>query len=237
MSIEIEARNLTKVFGQLHALQSVDLRLRTGEFLTIIGPNGAGKTTLLRCLAGLAKPTGGTVLLRGRELSGTAVETRRHIGFVSHETLLYGDLTAEENLRFYGRMYDVPDLDNRIRELLEALGLGHRAEDRARTLSRGMGQRLALARALVHRPSVLLLDEPHTGLDIQATQALERTLSAMSSMGQTVLMTTHNLAAAARPGSRLLALVAGRIVHEERQVTLTEQQLTSIYSELVGAGR
>jgi heme exporter protein A len=237
MPIEIEAENLTKVFGQHRALRGVDLKLHRGELLTIMGPNGAGKTTLLRCLAGLSKPSEGRVLLLGRDLAESPVEARRTIGFVSHETLLYDNLTATENLLFYGRMYDVADLRQRVEETLERLGLARRCEDPVRTLSRGMRQRLAIGRALLHRPSVVLLDEPHTGLDVGAQEMLDQTLEDLSHAGQTVLMTTHNLATAAKAGSRLAILVEGLIVYEATEGPLTQQALAAVYREAVGAPR
>jgi heme exporter protein A len=237
MSIVLEAENLTKVFGHHRALRGVDLMLQRGELLTIVGPNGAGKTTLLRCLAGLSKPSGGRVLLLGRDLAEKPVEGRRAIGFVSHETLLYGNLTAAENLLFYGRMYDVVGVRERVEQTLERLGLAHRCGDPVRTLSRGMRQRLAIGRALLHRPSVVLLDEPHTGLDVGAQEMLDQTLKDLSSAGQTVLMTTHDLATAANTASRLAILVDGLIVYEGKEGPLSREALTAAYREAVGARR
>ncbi len=233
--LEIQTENLVKAFGRHYALRGVNLGLGQGEGLVMIGPNGAGKTTLLRCLAGLARPSEGKVLLRGQELTGGSGELRRHIGFVSHETLLYDDLTPAENLRFYGRLYDVSHLESRVDQLLGELGLGQRSDDPVRTLSRGMRQRLSLARALLHQPTVLLLDEPYTGLDMQATELLERMLLEMATRGRTVLLTTHDLPTALRCGSRLAVLVEGRIAYETRQGTLSEHELRGIYRDLIGA--
>lgn len=237
MSIVVEAENLTKVFGQHRALRGVDLKLDQGELLTIIGPNGAGKTTLLRCLAGLSKPSGGRVLLSGRELDEAPVEARRVVGFVSHETLLYDNLTALENLLFYGRIYDVADFRGRAEETMEQLGLAHRCDDPVRTLSRGMRQRLSIGRALLHRPSVVLLDEPHTGLDVEAQEMFEQTLDDLSRAGQTVLMTTHNLAIAANAAWRLAILAEGLIVHEAAAGPLTPEELSAVYRDAVGGRR
>jgi len=237
MSSEIEAQSLTKVFGQHRALRGVDLKLHRGEFLTIVGPNGAGKTTLLRCLAGLSKPSGGRVLLAGRDPAESPVDARRTIGFVSHETLLYDDLTAKENLLFYGRMYDVVDLRQRVEDTLERLGLARRYDDPVRTLSRGMRQRLAIGRALLHRPSVVLLDEPHTGLDLQAQEMFDQTLEDLSRAGQTVLMTTHNLTTAANTGSRLAILAEGLIVYEATEGPITPEALSAVYRDAVGGLR
>jgi heme exporter protein A len=232
---EIETRNLTKDFGQRQALRGVELTLATGEFLTIIGPNGAGKSTLLRCVAGLSKPSNGQVLFRGQPLDASATELRRRIGFVSHETLLYDDLTAIENLRFYGRMYDVEQLDGRIEQLLRGLGLHRRAHDAVRTYSRGMQQRLAIARALLHQPSVILMDEPYTGLDEQATEQLDRMLRTMTSGEKTLIMTTHNLATVLQVGSRLAIMVGGRIAYDAPKRPLSLDALSTLYQEVIGA--
>ncbi len=235
VTFEIETRNLTKDFGHQQALRGVDLELPAGEFLTIIGPNGAGKSTLLRCVAGLSKPTRGQVLLRGQPLDVNTTEVRRRIGLVSHQTLLYDDLTAVENLRFYGRMYDVQELDSRIDELLRRLGLIRRAHDPVRTYSRGMQQRLAIARAVIHRPSVLLLDEPYTGLDEQATEQLHDMLRRMESGDQTLIMTTHNLNTVVQIGSRVAILVDGRLAYDAPKRPLSLETLSALYREVIGA--
>lgn len=233
-NLEIEVRDLTKVFGRHHALRGVNLELAEGDFLTVVGPNGAGKTTLIRCLAGLSKPSSGTVLLAGEELSSGGPRLRRHIGFVSHQTLLYDDLTAAENLHFYGRLYDVPHLENRTREIVAHVGLKHRLHDPVRTFSRGMRQRLSIARALVHEPSVMLLDEPYAGLDEQATDMLQDLLREMSEGEQTVIMATHNLGRALDRGRRLAILLAGRIVYETPKDNLDAKGLRAIYRQYVG---
>jgi heme exporter protein A len=169
----IIVNSLTKQFGPFLALRGIDLDIRPGEFVTIVGPNGAGKTTLLRILATLSRPTHGHVSIAGHPLPKGADDARRQIGLLSHQPLLYGDLTAEENLRFFGQMYDVPQLEARILELLDRVELLDRRQDRARTFSRGMQQRLAIARALLHDPAVVLLDEPFTGLDPRSSDRLE----------------------------------------------------------------
>jgi heme exporter protein A len=232
---EIETQDLTKAFGQHLALRGVDLKLAAGEFLTIIGPNGAGKSTLLRCIAGLSKPSRGQVLLHGQRLDASSAQLRRQIGLVSHETLLYDDLTAVENLRFYGRMYDVERLDSQIEQLLRDLGLSRRAHDPVRTYSRGMQQRLAIGRALLHRPSVILLDEPYTGLDEQATEKLGQMLRTLASGDETLIMTTHNLGAVLEAGSRLAIMAGGRIVYDAPQRPLNLDELSSLYREVIGA--
>lgn len=237
LPLELQTINLVKAFGRHYALRGVNLRLEQGEGLVIIGPNGAGKTTLLRCLAGLARPSEGKVFLQGQELTTSAGELRRQIGFVSHETLLYDDLTPAENLRFYGRLYDVAELEARLDQLLGNLGLRQRSSDPVRTLSRGMRQRLSLARALLHQPRLVLLDEPYTGLDMQATELLDGVLLEMAARGRTVLLTTHDLPTALRSGSKLAVLVEGRIAYETPQGPLSESELKDIYRDLIGASK
>jgi heme exporter protein A len=212
----IIATALTKQFGPFRALRGIDLDIQPGEFATIVGPNGAGKTTLLRILATLSRPTAGHVSVAGHALPKGADAARRQIGLLSHQPLLYGDLTAEENLRFFGRMYDVPQLEARIAEQLERVDLLERRHDRVRTFSRGMQQRLAIARALLHDPAVVLLDEPFTGLDPHASDRLEELLRTLNTGARTVLMTTHDLDRGWAMCSRALVLARGQIVYEAR---------------------
>jgi heme exporter protein A len=210
----IEVRGLVKSFGSKVALDGIDLDVAEGEFLTLVGPNGAGKTTLIRVLATLTRPTEGSVRVAGYDLVGQGAEVRRRIGLASHQTLLYEDLSAEENLRFYGRMYEVPELEERITALLQRVGLEHRRRDLVRTFSRGMQQRLSIARALLHDPAILLLDEPYTGLDQQATEVLGEVLGALVGRSCTVLMTTHDLERGLELCDRAAILVNGRIVYQ-----------------------
>ena len=229
----IEVHNLTKSFGSHTALWDVSLSVAGGEFLTLVGPNGAGKTTLLRIVATLSRPTSGEVWLDGQSLSGSAAEGRRRIGFISHQPLLYGDLTAEENLRFYGRMYRIPDLSARIDEVLEQVGLLVRRRDPVRTFSRGMQQRLAIARAILHRPAVMLLDEPYTGLDQQATAMLDEVMQAVGTASRTVLMTTHDLDRGLVRSHRVAILSKGRIVYQAPRSDLDEVSFRQVYHRAV----
>jgi heme exporter protein A len=210
----IEVSGLVKSFGNKIALGGVDLDVAEGEFLTLVGPNGAGKTTLIRILATLTRPTRGSVRVAGCDLVKQGTEVRRRIGLASHQTLLYGDLSAEENLRFYGRMYEVPELEERITALLQRVGLEHRRHDLVRTFSRGMQQRLSIARALLHDPSLLLLDEPYTGLDQHAAGVLRDVLVSLGGRSRTVLMTTHNLERGLELCDRAAILANGRIVYQ-----------------------
>ncbi|NPV06581.1 MAG: heme ABC exporter ATP-binding protein CcmA [Anaerolineae bacterium] len=212
--VVVQAEGVSKSFGARTALAQVDLELCAGELVALLGPNGAGKTTLLRILATLARPTSGTVRLFGLDAARQAQQIRPSLSLLSHRTFLYDDLTAEQNLAFYARMYDLRDGAGRAAELLERVGLSHRQGDLVRTFSRGMQQRLALARALLHRPSLLLLDEPYSGLDPQAAETLSDLLVEMRERGCTVLLTTHDLAQGLSLAERVLVLARGRLVHD-----------------------
>ena len=210
----IEVHGLVKSFGSKAALRGVDLDVANGEALTLVGPNGAGKTTFIRILATLTRPSKGSVRVAGCDLARQGPEIRRHIGLVSHQAFLYGDLSAEENLRFYGRMYDVPELESSIRSLLQRVGLEHRRLDLVRTFSRGMLQRLSIARALLHNPALLLLDEPYTGLDQRAMEMLREVLTDLAGKSRTIVMTTHNLERGLEICDRAAILANGRIVYQ-----------------------
>jgi heme exporter protein A len=209
----IQVRKLVKRFGLKTVLRGLDFTVREGEFVVLLGPNGAGKTTFMRILASLSRQTLGEVRVAGYLLPGQAASVRRSLGVVSHLPLLYGDLTAEENLRFFGRMYDLSGLEKRIPEVLEVVGLSARRHDLVRTFSRGMQQRLAIGRAILHDPEVLLFDEPHTGLDQDACDMLDRLLKEVSGRGRTVVMTSHDLSRVESLGTRFDVLSRGVIGH------------------------
>jgi heme exporter protein A len=207
----IEVSHLVKRFGSRMVLKGVDFEVQPGEFVALLGPNGAGKTTFIRILSSLLQPSLGEVNLCGCRLPAQADQVRRKIGVVAHQPLVYGDLTAEENLRFYARLYAVADREARIRVVLEQIGLDGRRKDLARTYSRGMQQRLAIGRAILHDPEVLLLDEPHTGLDQEAGEMLDAVLRQVSAQNRAVVMATHDLARAAGLASRYDVLSHGII--------------------------
>jgi heme exporter protein A len=189
----IKVQELRKDFGYLQALSGVSFNLNKGEFLTIFGPNGAGKTTLIKILTGLMRPTSGSANIDGFDaLEGNAM-LRSKIGVISHATCLYPDLTALENLLFYAKLYDLDDPEERARESISAAGLQLRRHYPVRTYSRGMQQRLAIARATLHDPSVLFLDEPFTGLDLRATNGLKNKLHDLHTGKRTLIMTTHDI--------------------------------------------
>ena len=229
----IEVRKLVKRFGLKNVLRGLDFHVEPGEFVALLGPNGAGKTTFLRILASLSRPTLGEVHIAGYRLPAQSAAVRRRLGVVSHLPLLYGDLTAEENLRFYGRMYAVDHLDQRTSEVLELVGLNARRRDLVRTFSRGMQQRLAIGRAVLHDPEVMLFDEPHTGLDQDASAMLDKVLREVAAMGRTVVMTSHDLARAADLASRFDVLSRGVIVASVQRRDIQPDGLLSFYRQAI----
>lgn len=225
----IQVRKLVKRFGMKTILRGLDFDVEAGEFVALLGPNGAGKTTFLRILASLSRPAMGEVRIGGYRLPAQAAAVRRKLGVVSHLPLLYGDLTAEENLRFYGKMYGVEDLDRRIHEVLEMIGLAARRRDLVRTYSRGMQQRLAIGRAVLHDPEVMLFDEPHTGLDQDACAMLDQVLREVAARGRTVVMTSHDLARVGDLASRFDVLSRGVITASASQAQVEPDQLLAFY--------
>src|SRR5690606_7391092 len=210
----IQTHSLVKVFGLVPVLKKLDLSIERGECVALLGPNGSGKSTLLRLLSGLSKPTSGTITIGGWELPREAAAVRAQIGMVSHKPLLYENLTARENLRFFARLYNLDDADRRIAHGLDRVGLSKRGDDLTRTFSRGMLQRLSIARALLHDPHVLLLDEPYTGLDVDAAATLDALLRDAHAGGHTLIMTTHELDRAATLATRALILSRGKIAYD-----------------------
>lgn len=207
----IEIVDLVKTFGLLPVLKQINLTVQRGEFVALLGPNGSGKSTLLRLLAGLGRPTSGVIRVGGWELPKEATAVRHHIGLVSHKAHLYENLTAYENLLFFAKLYRIPQPDARIWAMLEQVGLKRRAHDIVRTFSRGMLQRLSIARALLHQPDVLLFDEPYTGLDQAASQTLDSLLLGALDGQHTIIMTTHELDRASRLAKRAVILARGRV--------------------------
>ena len=229
----IQVRGLTKAFGPKKVLRGIDLDVGQGEFLTLVGPNGAGKTTFLRILSTLSRATAGSATVAGVSIADHPAQARRGIGLVSHRTLLYDDLTAVENLQFYGRMYDVPKLENRIEAVLRQVDLYFRRNDSVRTYSRGMQQRLSIARAILHDPQVMLMDEPYTGLDVQATAMLRGVLQTLAAGGRTVVMTTHDLELGLEVADRVAILSGGKIGFQAPARELDIQQFRRVYAEQV----
>jgi len=226
----LRARGIEKRFGAVSALRGVDLEVDAGELVAVLGPNGAGKSTLLRILAGLAQPTAGTL----DPLEASAGSERRHarrsqLGFVGHATLLYPELSAHENLVFAARLYGVAGARGRADALLAEVGLAEFAGRRVRGFSRGMAQRLAIARALVHDPRLVLLDEPFTGLDRPAARRLGARLRELRDAGRGLVVVTHDLHLASQIADPALVLHRGRVVHRARGELLAHDALESAY--------
>ena len=231
----IEVKKLVKRFGLKTVLHGLDFTVQPGEFVALLGPNGAGKTTFLRILASLSRPSLGEVTVAGYRLPQQAAAVRARLGVVSHLPLLYGDLTAEENLRFYGRMYNLPALEERITEVLGMIGLENRRRDMVRTFSRGMQQRLAIGRAVLHDPDVMLFDEPYTGLDQDASSMLDEVLKSVAAEGRTVVMTSHDLARAEDLATRFDILSRGSIAATATRMELDRTNLLAFYKNSLAA--
>lgn len=224
----IEVEGLVRRFGEREALAGVTVHLRAGATLAVLGPNGAGKTTLLRVLATLLMPHGGSVRVLGNELPREAHLLRSHVGMLGHDPLLYRDLSGRENLAFYARLYEIPEPETRIAELLAATGMAPRADEPVRTLSRGMAQRLAVCRATLHRPKLLLLDEPHAHLDPAAATLVEPLIGRSS--GTTRVLVSHDVERSLAEADRVLALRDGRAVVDAPTEQVSAPQLRNIYA-------
>jgi len=232
----VEATALTKVFGRRAAVSGIDFALAPGSCLALFGPNGAGKTTLLRLIAGLLKPTAGTVRVEGTD-ARRATEARARVGLISHQSMLYAPLTAQENVAFVAKLYGVPDAENAARDALAGMGMLDRAGVPVRTLSRGLQQRVSIARATVHDPSVVLLDEPYSGLDEGGASALTALLMALRSRGATLVLVTHNLAEGLALASHAAIMRDGSFVRFEERAETREpdtQRYAAEYRRLVG---
>jgi heme ABC exporter ATP-binding subunit CcmA len=223
----VVAREVRKTFEFKPVLRGVSLTIPADVTVALLGPNGAGKTTLLRILATLARPSAGAITIDGLDLRRDAQAIRQRIGYLGHQALLYEELTAEENLDFFARMYGVQNRQARVEALIERVGLRLKAKDRVRDLSRGQTQRLALARALLHEPNLLLLDEPDSGLDEQGISLLEEILREREKAGKTAIFTTHDLAWGLRVAARAVALVSGRVTYDGTAALSPDEARTS----------
>jgi heme exporter protein A len=231
----VETSGLVKSFGHYTALRGIDLQVPAGSTLAVFGPNGAGKTTLIKILASIMRPTSGKILIEGLELKDNAEMLRARLGLVAHQSYLYGNLSAWENLDFYARMYGVEDRNKRIAEMLELVNLTGRKHDRLSTFSRGMQQRMALARALIHKPSILLLDEPETGLDQQALGIMWDILGREEAGKRTIIFTSHSFERALAVCDDVIILERGRIAFKAQACTLSLDGLKQKYQECTAA--
>ena len=231
----IKAVNLTKSFGSRKVLRGLSMNIEPGEIVSLIGMNGAGKSTLVRIMADLTRADIGIIHSGSITSRSDPIAYRRQIGVVLHAPMLYGNLSARENLRFFSRLYPVNQPEKRIEQVLETVRLLPRADDLVRTYSRGMQQRLSIARAILHDPIFLLMDEPYTGLDQDSAVILESLIADAASGGKMVLLATHDLDKACRSSTRIDLLHQGRIAFSHPRTALTPQSLSSLYREVTGA--
>jgi heme ABC exporter ATP-binding subunit CcmA len=231
----IEIENVVKEFGRKGVINGIDLRIEKGDYLVILGPNGAGKTTLIKLISTLLRPSDGTIKIDGFDVKEDGLEVRRRIGVLGHVSYLYDDLTALENLRFYGKMYGVTLGTEDIKAILSSVRLAHRMNDLVGTYSRGMKQRLAIARAIIHKPKILLLDEPYTGLDLNGRKILTDMLRKFQTQGITTVMVTHDIERGYEMGNRLIVIVNGKIAADLRKEDMSVEEFKNTYADLIGA--
>ena len=228
----LELRGVSRTYGTTHALRSVDLDAAWGRVLVLFGHNGAGKSTLLRVAAALVKPTAGSVTTAGFDADKDAGRVRAATGYVGHGTLLYDDLTPEENLRFYARLYGVPDPNERTGEVLRDVGAERWAHRRVRGLSNGMQKRVAIARALLHRPALLLLDEPDSGLDVQGQAFVDTVVRAVANGGGAVVFSAHDPTRGLATADDFAVLRGGRIAKAGEAASAAPDEITALLSAL-----
>ena len=232
--LAISAVGLRKDYGDRSVLRSVDVSVPWGRTAVLFGPNGAGKTTLLRILGGLSRADAGEVQIAGLRMRRSGGRARTLLGFVGHQTLLYSDLTCRENLIFYAKLYGIDRPASRIDSVLEQLNLADRAERRVRTLSHGMQKRLSVARAILHEPAVLLLDEPESGLDADSVASLGDLLQDWAASGKTALLTTHSAEIGQAWADRIFRLERGRLAEEMPSPESAEAALTAVIPGVAG---
>ncbi|GAV25863.1 sodium ABC transporter ATP-binding protein [Carboxydothermus islandicus] len=229
----IEVQNVTKKIGDKVILKNISFNVEEGQFITVLGPNGAGKSTLFKILSLLMKPTSGVIKINGIAVNEGGIALRQKLGVISHNSFLYDSLTARDNLLFYGKMYGVKKLEERVREVIQQVGLELSFYQQVKTFSRGMLQRLAIARCLLNDPEIVLFDEPYTGLDQQAIDILNNVLKTLKQRKRTILMITHNFEEGVELSDRILILNRGELVFDEANL-YDLKSLKEIYRKKVG---
>jgi len=232
MEAFLRAEGLVKRYGHIHALRGIDLEVNQGESLVLLGPNGAGKSTLLGVLAGRVRPTEGQVILQGETL-GKSAAARSQTGYLAHSSLLYEGLTARENLLFYGKLYGVEDHAQRSDEMLHFMGLWERRNDRVGGFSRGMEQRLSIARSLLHDPQLILLDEPFSGLDYQSSRAFTHAMRQLRDGRRTLVVATHDMAAVEDLGDSVMIMNRGQVLHKGTVPADAPGSIRDLYTRVV----
>lgn len=231
----VEVAELTRAFGTRRALDGVTFSLAPGECLALFGPNGAGKTTLLRVLAGLLRPTSGSARISGVQLPGGPL-ARSRVGLISHHTMLYEALSPRENVTFAAKLYGVPDAGARVDDSLRRMSMIERADAPVRSLSRGMQQRVSIARAMVHAPQLVLADEPYSGLDDSGARALTSLLGELRSMGTAIIVVTHNLAEGLSLATHAAVMQRGKFVRYEGVDRIDAGSYATTYREALAVG-
>ncbi|MEM4409387.1 MAG: ABC transporter ATP-binding protein [Candidatus Caldarchaeum sp.] len=229
----ILVRDVTKSYGSLKAVSSLNLDIECGTFLTLFGPNGAGKTTLIRMLAVLTRPSSGSISVLGHDALKEPNSVRAITGVISHDPYLYPSLTALENIAFFAKMQGVRKPKDRAQEVIAMVGLESRMNDLVRSFSRGMQQRLAVARAIVNDPMVLLLDEPYAGLDQHGVELFSGLLRWLKDKRRTIIMTTHNVSEGLGISDRVVIMNGGRIVYDTMESNIGAAEFREIYLEMV----
>jgi heme ABC exporter ATP-binding subunit CcmA len=223
----IRVSQLTKTLDERPVLRGIDLSINPGEYVALLGANGAGKSTLLRLLATLIPPTSGQIELFGKPLARNAAMLRAKIGLIAHAPMLYRDLSAKENLLFFAKLYEVKEPEERVVRMLRMVGLADRANDPVKNFSRGMTQRISIARALLHDPELILADEPFAGLDAPSTKALEGLLSKLNAVGKTIILVNHDIDQTLRLAERAVVLRQGKIALDQPTHRLYAREVLS----------
>lgn len=231
----IETKALIKTIGDKVILRGINLSIKKGETVAILGPNGAGKSTVLKILGGLIKPTSGEIKINGLDMKKDSYESKKKIGFLAHNSFLYDHLTPLENLIFFGKLYGVENVEERAKQLIEEVGLSFFTHDPVQSFSRGMIQRIAIARAIIHQPEILLFDEPHTGLDQQAIKLLNDVIIRMKQEGSTILMVTHDFGQAIETCDRFIIIKNGKVVEDIENIEKNLEAITDKYMEQVAS--
>lgn len=232
----IEVNGLVKRIGDKTILRGIQLHVKKGQTVGILGSNGAGKSTLLKVLATIMKPTNGMVRIDGKDMKKDAMKVKQMLGYLPHASMVYDHFSPYENLKFFGSLYHVPHLETRIHEIIDKVGLKMFTHEPVRAFSRGMAQRIAIARAIIHRPQILLLDEPHTGLDQNAIAILNQVIGEMRDDQVTTLMVTHDFLQAAKVCDRFIMIKGGKVADDFMFTDGDVQTLYERYQAVVEGG-